>query len=248
MNAKSSVDDDDNERNFFAQGRNDCSSAQVEADNDVSNCHDQAFIDTAILDTLSPIPMLHERIRNSTASTPLQVPDQHPVGLQRSVKRRRRSRFSEKKPRLKRKVEQPVPDQVLPSSKAHVNTADKKPPESWQVSFDEEVCDQFKGDITIIPNSIPNSPEKRLSEMLQNSTIQLTDSLCVTADMHSKLTDTFDELIMSEECSLSSRVQENHQKYKGSSDSSWLTLKSDTIFDWLLCPKRLFVPFFSFGL
>ena len=220
MNAKISLDDDDNEGNFVAQEGNDCSLInRVEADDcDVSNSHNQAFINCAILDNLSPIPAMDERTRCSIASTPVQVPDEHPVGLKRSIKRRRRSRFSEKKPQQKRKVEQPVPDQVIPSRNACLNTDNEKPPECGQISIDEQICDQLKGDITVIPSSIPNSPENRL-ETLQNSTIQLTDSLCITTDMQSKLTDTFDEVIMSEECSLSSRAQENLQKNKNSPHS-----------------------------
>ena len=218
MNAKISVDDDDNEGNFASQeDGDDCSLInQVEAvyDDHVSNSHNQAFINPAILDNLSPIPTLDERTRCSIASTPVQVLDEHPVRLQRSIKRRRRSRFSEKKPRQKRKVEQPVADQVIPSRNACLGIDNEKRPESGQISIDEKICDQLKVDITVIPSSIPDSPENRLSEILQNNTIQLTDSLCITTDMHSKLTDTLDELIMSEECNLSSRAQENLQKNK----------------------------------
>lgn len=221
MNAKDSIvdNDDKEEGNFVMQEGIDCSSNQVERDINVSNYHDQAFIDPAILDNLSPIPTMQERNRYSIASTPLQVPDERPVGLQRSVKRRRRSRFSEKKTRQKRKVEQHVADQNIPSRNACLNTEDEKPPESGQISIDEKICDQLKDDITVIPSSIPNSPENRLSETLQNNTFQLTDSLCITTDMHSKLTETFDELIMSEECNLSSRAQENLQMNKNSSGS-----------------------------
>ena len=166
-----------------------------EAEND----HNHAFIDD-LWNRLSPIkngsPTLQCESKASVASTPL-LPSQRPSRLVRSVKRRRRSRFSEQRPKQQKKLEEDIP--VISSYSSAAINEERQVMEVSNIG--ESLNEALTGEITIIPNSMPNSPEKIISKTTENI-IEVTDSLHVTTDMHSKLTTSFDNMIMSGECHL----------------------------------------------
>eukprot|EP00795_Rhopilema_esculentum_P014624 gene14624-5707_t len=170
-----------------------------EAEND----HNHAFIDD-LWNRLSPIkngsPTLQCERKASVASTPL-LPSQRPSRLVRSVKRRRHSRFPEQRPKQQKKLEEDIP--VISSYSSAAINEERQMMEVSNIG--ESLNEALTGEITIIPNSMPNSPEKIIMKSGAKTTeniIEVTDSLHVTTDMHSKLTTSFDNMIMSGECNL----------------------------------------------
>ena len=175
--------------------------------------HDEAFIDGR-WDQLSPIKNSSQVLQEteakiSVASTPFEG-NVRPQNLKRSVKRRRRSRFSEQKPKQKRKFD------LITTEKKAVEPESKMEEPKMECSITGESIDEIlSAERTIIPNSLPSSPIDGNSISMNKSEsmfIQITDSLQISTEMHSKLTTTFDDIIMSDDINLSADIVCNKEE------------------------------------
>lgn len=182
--------------------------------------HDEAFID-GLLDGLSPIKhcsptSVKVETDVSVSSTPLNRDARLESGssssVLRSVRRRRRSKFAEKKlPNRKAKSDRKL--QNIPELQATDCKFEDAPMECSVTG--ESIDEILSAEKTIIPSSLSNSPchEGSESESKSNeSLIQVTDSLQMTYELHCKLTTSFDDIIMSNEMNLSGSCDHKQTK------------------------------------
>lgn len=171
--------------------------------------HDQAFVDD-LWSQLSPIkngsPTFQKlETKVSVSSTPLED-NLRSSNLTRNVKRRRKSKFSEETFRLRRKL-----DEKAEETRNGVQSARQKETFSGQnIQVERPASGESTDEIlpmekTVIPSSFSNPSSYETCESAVKSDasiIPLTDSLQMTTELNSKLTTTFDDIIMSEDGNL----------------------------------------------